>query len=119
MDNSSVSKLLGEKIRDIRKSKSLSQEDVSYIASLSPTHLGQIERGNKKPTVETISKIANALDVTIIDLFNFDMPQYDAKSIKQSSNLQTINLLLKGMDEQSLGEVLKSIKAMIDFKNIK
>ncbi len=119
MDNSSVSKLLGEKIRDIRKGKNLSQEHVAYIASLSPAHLGQIERGNKKPTVETINKIAKALDVTIIDLFTFDMSQNEVNNTRQSNNLQTINLLLKSMDEQSLGEVLKSIKAMIDFKNIK
>lgn len=119
MDNSDVSKILGDKIREIRKNKNLSQEHVAYIASISPTHLGQIERGNKKPTIETVNKIAKALDVTLIDLFTFEMPQNIEKNEKQSDNLQTINLLLKNMDERSLGEVLKSIKAMIDFKNIK
>ena len=119
MSNSNVGKLLGEKIRNIRKSKNLSQEHVAYLASLSPAHLGQIERGNKKPTVETINKIAEALDVTIIDLFNFDIPQVEVLAEKSHGNLHTINLLLKGMDEESLSEVLKSIKAMIAFKNIK
>ncbi len=119
MNNSNISKLLGDKIREIRKSKNLSQEHVAYLASLSPAHLGQIERGNKKPTIETINKIAEALDITVIDLFSFDMPQIELCATKPHGNLETINLLLKGMDEQSLAEVLKSIKAMIAFKNMK
>jgi len=119
MNNSNISKLLGDKIREIRKSKNLSQEHIALLASLSPAHLGQIERGNKKPTVETINKIAEALDVTVIDLFSFDMPQAELNVSKMHGNLETINLLLRNMDEQSLAEVLKSIKAMIAFRNIK
>lgn len=119
MNNSNISKLLGDKIRDIRKSKNLSQEHIAFLASLSPAHFGQIERGNKKPTIETINKIAKALDVTIIDLFSFEMPQVELNADKPHGNLETIKLLLKDMDEQSLGEVLKIIKAMIGFKNIK
>ncbi len=119
MNNSEISKLLGENIRVIRKSKNLSQEHIALLASISPAHLGQIERGNKKPTIETISKIANALDVSIIDLFNFNISQVELTTVKTQGNLETIKLLLKDMDEESLGEVLKSIKAMIAFKNIK
>ncbi len=110
---------LGERIRDIRKSKNLSQEHVAFSAEISSTFLGQVERGNKKPTIETLVKISKALDVEIIDLFNFNTPLNIVDDNEQNKSIVAINTLLKSMDEESVQEVLKVLKSMINFKNIK
>ena len=55
--------LVGEAIAEFRQKRSLSQEVVSGLAGIGRTHLSAIERGERKPTLETFVRIASALDV--------------------------------------------------------
>lgn len=59
----------GEKVREIRKEKRLSQEDLSFEADLHRTYIGMIERAEKNITLINIQKIAKALGVDIKELF--------------------------------------------------
>jgi transcriptional regulator with XRE-family HTH domain len=58
----------GEKVREIRKEKRLSQEELSFKADLHRTYIGMIERAEKNITLVNIEKIAVALDVSVSDL---------------------------------------------------
>jgi len=58
-------------LREIRNSKNLSQEALSKKAGLDRTYVGKIERGEKSPSLHTIEKLANILDVEIFELFKF------------------------------------------------
>jgi transcriptional regulator with XRE-family HTH domain len=60
----------GLKVRELRKLKNLSQEELSYKTDLHRTYIGMIERAEKNITLMNIEKIANALDIKISDLFN-------------------------------------------------
>ncbi len=60
----------GEKVRELRKEKGLSQEELSFKADLHRTYIGMIERAEKNITLINIEKIANALEVSIKDLFH-------------------------------------------------
>lgn len=55
--------LVGQIIQRKREQKKLSQEVVSGLAGIGRTHLSAIERGERKPTLETFFKIAEALNV--------------------------------------------------------
>ena len=55
--------LVGQVIRDFRKAKGMSQEVLSGLAGLDRTHYSKIERGLRSPTIETLFKIALALDI--------------------------------------------------------
>lgn len=57
------SKIVGEVIAEYRKRKNISQEVLSGLADIGRTHLSAIERGNRKPTLETFYRICAALDV--------------------------------------------------------
>ena len=59
----------GEKVRQIRKGKNMSQEELSFKANLHRTYIGMIERAEKNITLANIEKIAKALDVDIKALF--------------------------------------------------
>jgi len=61
-------KILGEKIRTERKKVRLSQEKLAEKADLNRNYIGEIERAEKKITLETLWKIAKALGVRIRDL---------------------------------------------------
>ena len=54
---------VGQVIQEYRERKQLSQEVVSGLADIGRTHLSAIERGVRKPTLETFFKIADALDI--------------------------------------------------------
>ena len=55
--------LVGHIIQKCRKSKGLTQEVLSGLAALDRTHFSKIERGLRSPTIETLFKIAYALDM--------------------------------------------------------
>lgn len=55
--------LVGKVIQRFREEKGLSQEVLSGFADIGRTHLSAIERGTRKPTLETFFKIAEALEV--------------------------------------------------------
>lgn len=59
----------GNKVRELRKKQNFSQEELSFKADLHRTYIGMIERAEKNITLLNIEKIANALDVSINDLF--------------------------------------------------
>ena len=55
--------LVGQVLQRKREQKKLSQEVVSGLAGIGRTHLSSIERGERKPTLETFFKIAEALNI--------------------------------------------------------
>ena len=57
------SSIVGEVIAHFRKRKKLSQEVLSGLSDIGRTHLSAIERGERKPTLETLYRISLALDV--------------------------------------------------------
>lgn len=59
----------GERLREIRKERGLSQEKLAHKADLHRTYIGMIERAEKNITLVNIEKIANALEVNIKELF--------------------------------------------------
>lgn len=61
-------KIVGSVIANFRKSKGISQEVLSGFADIGRTHLSAIERGERKPTLETLYSISTALDVNMSDI---------------------------------------------------
>ncbi len=66
---SDICKVIGQRLRNYRTQQKLSQEKVAEIAGCHPTYIGQVERGEKNATLESIEKIALALNVPLSQLF--------------------------------------------------
>lgn len=66
--NSAILKKFGDRVREIRIEKGLSQEQLAYNANVHRTYIGMIERAEKNITLINIEKIAKALEVEITDL---------------------------------------------------
>ncbi len=65
-----VLRRLGLRIRGLREKANTSQEALGQIAGLHRTYIGAIERGERNPSVLSLKKIADALKVTLGDLFD-------------------------------------------------
>ncbi len=55
--------MVGKNIRRIREEKELSQEDLAFECELHRTYISGVERGIRNPTIVSLEKIADALDV--------------------------------------------------------
>jgi len=62
-------KVFGERIRNLRLARGLTQEELAEKAGLHPTYIGIIERGEQSATLDTVEKLAKALEVEVEDLF--------------------------------------------------
>lgn len=100
-------KLLGQRIRELRKGKGLSQDQLSEVIGIDPKHLSRIELGKSFPYMETLEGIAKALEVEIKDLFEFQHLSKEAISI------EGINRLLQGASEEKLQQVYKFIRYVL------
>lgn len=60
---------LGLRIRYYRRQQKISQEKLAELSSLHPTYIGQVERGEKNATVESIYHIAKGLNIPLSQLF--------------------------------------------------
>ena len=60
-----VHQKIAEKIRLIRKEKGISQEELAFKAGLNRAYVGYIERGERKPSVDTLAKLAKSLKVKL------------------------------------------------------
>ena len=67
---SDIAKIIGQRIRNYRTKKGLSQEKLAELAGCHPTYIGQLERGEKNATLESVEKIASAMDISLSELFD-------------------------------------------------
>ena len=68
--NCDINKIFGKKVAEMRKMQHLSQEELADRCNIHRTYIGSIERGEKSPTLNTVEKIANGLNVDISIIFD-------------------------------------------------
>lgn len=67
------------RIKYFRHMRSMSQEELALRANINPAYYGQVERGLKCPTIDTLYKIALALEVSPAEFLRSDaLPSYTA-----------------------------------------
>jgi transcriptional regulator with XRE-family HTH domain len=68
----SIQKQFGNRVRELRQAKGISQEELAEKAGIHRTYLGGIERGERNPCLKNILQVATALGVTLSELFSFN-----------------------------------------------
>lgn len=113
--------LIGERIRALREAKGLTQGDVEERSGLLRCYTSRVENGHTVPSLETIEKIARALDIPLYQIF-YDgekPPQIDplvtdarrkppfGKSESDAKYIQSLLRIVDGMDAASRKRLLK------------
>lgn len=107
---SDISKILGQRIRNYRTAKGLSQEKLAELSGCHHTYVGQIERGEKNATIESIEKFSAALNVSLSTLFenlgakdegerNIPLECYELISAKTKDEQEQIRKILFELDK--------------------
>lgn len=66
-----LQKQFGERVRELRLARGLSQEELAFKSGMHRTYLGGVERGERNPSLKNIVAIAEALGITPSQLFVF------------------------------------------------
>lgn len=61
----------GKRLRKLRRSKDLTQEQLAYMVGVSTEFISNIERGRNAPSFDTLERLATTLDVPVNILFEF------------------------------------------------
>jgi transcriptional regulator with XRE-family HTH domain len=68
-----VCRLLGQRLRALRKQKELTQEEAGERAGVNPRYYAEVERGQRNISVGSLQKIADGLGVNLEDIFRFSV----------------------------------------------
>lgn len=101
-------KAVGQRIKEAREAKGLTQEDLAAIVDLSPTHVSVIERGLKVAKLDTFVAIANALDVSADSLL-IDVVTHSTTGVTNELSELLMKLPLK-----EKRRILKAVKVLAE-----
>ena len=101
-------KLFGMRMKELRTIRKLSQEQLAEKAGISPKYMSRIEMGQQFPSINVITKLANALQVELKDFFEFANEARNTKELKE-----IITVLLKETDEERLRIAVKVLRALV------
>lgn len=98
---------LGARMKEIRKSQGLTQDDVAERADMSPRYLSRLEGGHQSPSVEMLARLAKALAVEIWELFDFG--HIGARKEVE----HTARTLIRQSDDERLRLAVKVLRAIV------
>ena len=114
---------VGKRIRTVRKTKGITQEQVGEKADLNYKFIGKIERGEVNPSIETLSAIADALNISLSQFFaedwqlpiDYQLPPQDVQLVKDA--LPFLNQILKisPKDIQLIKETLPFLNQILNI----
>lgn len=102
-----TNKLLGKRIRALRKKDGLSQEQLAEKVNMSSKYLGEIERGQVNFSIDIAERISNALDIELTDLFDYQH-ELDRKTL-----MKKINSLIQDASDENLQLIFRIIKSIL------
>jgi transcriptional regulator with XRE-family HTH domain len=103
-----VKTLFGMRLKELRKNSGFSQEELAEKVEISSKYLSRIEMGQHFPSIDTLVKFADVLNVELKDLFEFT---HETPSIRELKAI--LNSLLNEADKDKLRLLVKVVKAVV------
>lgn len=102
-----LKQMIGARIKQIRTKKGFTQEELSERIEINPKYLSSIERGKENPTLNTLIRIAESLEVDLGEIFN-------SLQIENSAKRKSLLIsLLDEADSNQLKLIFKILSAII------
>ncbi|HLH05955.1 MAG TPA: helix-turn-helix transcriptional regulator [Terriglobales bacterium] len=117
-ENEPTTMNIGETIRNFRLQKALSQGDIEKRTGLLRCYLSRVENGHTIPSLDTLAKIANAMDVPLASFFsdhetegngNRNLPQLSDDQVRFLNQVRRYSC---GLNESDRKLVLQMVKKM-------
>ena len=111
-------KTIGNRLRKIREEKRMSQTEVAQTMKMLPTQYNKVENGNVNPTLETLVKISEALDVSLdVIVYGYSRHKVKPEDASLSDKLERLEKL-PPEEKYIANEVLNLVFAREALKNV-
>ncbi len=103
-----IKTLFGKRMKELRKNLGLSQDELAEKVDISSKYLSRIEMGQHFPSIDTLVKLANALNVELRDFFEFAHQTPSTRELNE-----TLNSLIREADGDKLRLLVKITRAVV------
>lgn len=100
------SEQFGARIKIMRRSRGFSQEKLAEKATIDSKFLGQLERGQRTPSLGTVHRIAHGLNTSVRDLFDFNHHSRDVKT--------ELHELVDTLNDEVARKAFKLLKVLLE-----
>lgn len=106
---------IGEKIKQIRLEKGLTQDDLAAATGITKTAISRYELGQRQPSVDQLNAIADALEVWVFDLVNLS-PEKQAEMRQSTNTLSRVmeKLVQRNEFPPDFVEMLESLRSKME-----
>ena len=102
---------IGQRIRQLRESRTMTQSQLQSRSKVSRSYLSRIESGQMTPSLGTLEKISEALNV---GLNRFFIPESDGEALLEDTFIQGLRPFLRQLDWEQWQSILKRLQAISD-----
>ncbi|KGR75077.1 helix-turn-helix domain-containing protein [Ureibacillus sinduriensis] len=108
-------KLVGLNIKDIRKSKKMTQEELAEKCGLQTSYLAGVERGDRNITLQTLGKIISGLQITPSCVFNFQKLDTNEKHFEKEELISILFTLIENKNHDEIRLILNIAKEIFNI----
>ena len=101
-------KLLGKRVRTLRKAKKMTQEQLATVADSGAKYISELERGEANVTITLVTKIAEGLGVTASELFEND-DEADCQELREE-----ISRMVSEADDGKIKLLYRVMKGILE-----
>ena len=112
MEKEYLAQELGKKVHLLRREKNLTQQELGDLAHISYKYIGEIERAEKNPSIGVLNRIADALEINIQDLIDFEPAPTASQNDAGLEITKKIMKELRDMKNDDLSRLLKLAKIL-------
>ena len=100
---------IGERVRDARLKKGLSQEKLAELTDMSSSHISHIENASSKIGLPAIVRVANALDVTVDSILQ------DNSEVSFNAYMDALSVIIRDSDDKTCSAIVDIAKRIYDL----
>lgn len=107
---SELIKIICANIRDVRKNKGLTQEELAEKCDLHTSYLAGVERGERNITIQTLEKIAQGLEISPVDLLKVEQLNIDNQYFNKQGKLQLLMNIANEFNEEEISRIINVVR---------
>jgi transcriptional regulator with XRE-family HTH domain len=104
--------VIGDRLRELREAKMLSQGEIEKRTGLLRCYISRVENNHTVPAIETLEKLARALDVPMYQLFHTGEASSDVRSSRMEDHDDHDNWGMTGRDREYVFKLQKVLSKM-------
>ena len=93
--------LFASRLREVRRSRGMTQAELAYKAHVTPTYVGRLESGAAAPGIDLVERLAKALGTTVADLIPESAPPETLPLLKDQAR-KLFEELVRSADRETL-----------------